>query len=142
MWDEVKGNFEKWEEVENSPDKYILLTDSQTNQVLSKIRVGFEFGPLYGNEGSEDITVFAVEKGENEYDILSALKYFASEEINKLIKKGDPVKIFLKRTMAEEESVKDDQGNFVAHWFIIKRTNGIKDIEQELGREIKESEAR
>lgn len=139
----IEGNFVDWEEIEDSPDRYILLTDPKTNKAFPKIRVGFEFSPLFSVEQTgEDITVFAAEKGEEEYDVLYALKYFTDEEIDKLIKKDDPIKIYLHRKLEKEENDKDEKGNLLAHWFLIKREGGKAEVEQELGREIKKPEIR
>lgn len=141
--DEVEfiiGNFVRWEEIEGSQDRYILLTDPKTNKAFPKIRVGFEFSSLYGYEGSKDITVFAVEKGEEKYDVLYALKYYSEKEIDQLIKKRDWIKIYFKRKLEKEENVKDDKGTLLAHWLIIKREGGKAEVEQEIDRKIQEPE--
>ena len=44
----IEGNFESWEEIEGSPDRYLVLINSQTEQFFPKARVGFEFSPLFG----------------------------------------------------------------------------------------------
>lgn len=138
----VVGNFQGWEKIEDSPDRYILLTNPKSGNLFPKIRVGFEFSPLFGFGGSKDITVFAVEKSEEEYDVLYALKYFTDEEIDKLIKKNDPIKIYLQWKLEKEENVKDEKDNLVAHWLLIKREGGKAEAEQELDREIKKPEIR
>ena len=141
QFDEIEfivGNFENWEEIEGSPDKYLLLTDPQTGKVFPKIRIGFEFSELFGYDGQKDITVFAVRKTEKEtdYEVLYALKYFTNEEIDKLIRRGDWIKIFFQKEKDKEVNAKDENGQLLAHWLMIKRDGGKAEIEQEINREI------
>jgi len=133
----ITGIFEKWEKVPNSSDKYAFLTDPQTGESFPKVRVGFEFSPLYGDgSGRKDATVFAVEKSEEDYEVLGYLKDFTSEEIDKLIKPGDEIKINLKKWTDKVGNVKDEGGNLLAHWLFIKREFGKQAVEEEVGRKI------
>ena len=133
----VDGVFQKWERVPNSPDRYALLADSQTGELFPKVRVGFEFSPLYGDgSGREDATVFAVEKSGEDYDVLGYLKDFTSEEIDKLIQPGDEIKIMLKKRIDKVGNLEDEKGNLLANWLFIKRDLGKESVEKEVGREI------
>jgi len=134
--DFIIGKFLEWENIENSQDRYILLTNSENNQPLPKIRVGFEFSNLFGYDGNEDITVFTVKRDSEKYDMLYALKYFTNAEIDKLIKKNDWVEIYFQKKINEEVNLKDENGNYLAHGLSISRPNGKTEIEQELGRVI------
>jgi len=117
----ITGVFQKWEEVPNSSDKYAILIDLQTGESFPKVRVGFEFSPLYGDgSGREDATVFAAEKGEGEYNVLGYLKDFTSEEINKIIRLGDSVKIILKKGTDRVGNVTDEDKNLLAHWVFVE----------------------
>lgn len=131
----IVGQFQGWEEIKNSPDKYILLTDADTQKAFPKIRVGFEMSPLFGY-GQEDITVFAAEKNDEDYDVLWSFEQYTSGEIDQLIKKGDLIKIVLTQEHEKEINRKDENGNYLAHWLFIKRSEGKTEVEKELGREI------
>lgn len=132
------ANFQGWEKIKDSQDRYILLTDPATGGSLPRIRVGFELSFLFGYDGGEDITVFAVQKGEDEanYDVLYALKYFSKEEIDKLVKKGDWLKIYFQKEKDKEENRKDTNDYLLAHLLLIKREGGKAEVEQELSRKI------
>lgn len=146
----IAGNFEGWEEVEGSQDKYILLISPQTEETFPKIRIGFGFSPLFGYKESEDATVFAVTKNGEDYEVLGYFKDFTSDEMDKLVKNGDFVKVILKKEIVEEtddgfadlstKNLKDENSNLLAHWFFIKREEGKIEVEQELGREFKNNE--
>lgn len=121
----ITGTFQRWEKIPNSSDKFAYLTDSRTGESFPKVRVGFEFSSLFGDEtGRGDATVFAVEKSNGEYDVLGYLKDFTSGEVDELIKPGDNVKIMLKKRIDKIGNLKDEDGNLLAHWFFIRRELG------------------
>ena len=133
----LEGTFQRWEDVPNSSDKYAFLADPQTGDLFPKVRVGFEFSLLFGdNTRRADATVFAVEKGGEDYEVLGYLKDFTSEEIDMLIKPGDRIKFMLTKRIDEVGNVKDKEGNLLANWLFIKREGGKRSAEKEIGREI------
>lgn len=144
----IVGEFRDWEEIEDSDNRYILLTNPTTKQNYPKIRVILEpRDPYKSYKIWEGMTAFAVEKTEKEHDDLGYLKDFTSEEINKLVKKGDLIKIvFEKESMIEKpeedaedlgaEDLKGKTNDFLAFSISIKRTEGKVAVEKELGRKI------
>jgi len=145
----VVGEFQSWEEIENSQDRYILITNPTTKRNYSKIKVVWESNPYQSYDFWEGMTGFSVEKTEEESDDLGYLRDFTAEEIDKLIKKGDLIKVvFEKESIIEKieqgsEDLKatDLEGKTDDHLalsLIIKREEGKAAVEQELGREIKE----
>jgi len=121
----IAGIFQKWEEVPSSSDKYALLADPQTGELFPRVRVGFEFSSLYGDgSGREDATVFAVEKNEDEYDVLGYLQDFTPEEVDRLIKQGDRVKVNLKKWTDKVGNVTDEGGNLLANWLFVEEGFG------------------
>ncbi|MBA7495524.1 hypothetical protein ES702_06111 [subsurface metagenome] len=59
---------------------------------------------------------------------------FTSEEIDRLIKSGERIKIKFKQTGDKRENLKDENGNFLAEKVLIGREGGKKEVENELGR--------
>jgi len=153
----IIGEFQSWEEIKGSEDRYVILTATDSGKLLPEIRVGFGWSLLFGDGESEDSTVFAVEKSEEKYDVLGYLKDFTADEIDELIKKGDFIKVVFKKEEKREQveventepaegsyeglginrkNLKDENNNFLAHWFFIKREKGKQEVEQKLGRKI------
>ena len=144
----IVGNFQAWEEIEGSDDKYILLSNPETKRNYPKIKVVLEpSDPYKSYQFWEGMTAFSVEKTEEEYDDLGYLNDFTAEEIDKLIKKEDLIKVVFEKESnikkfeegAEELEEKDLEGktdDFLALSLSIKRPEGKVGVEQELGREI------
>lgn len=135
----IVGHFQGWEEIEDSQDRYILLSNPATKRNYPKIRVVLELNNRYENyEFWVGITAFSVEKSEEKYDDLGYLKDFTAEEIDKLIKKGDNIKVVFEREAMIKKSEEDSEGtdDFLALSLSIKRTEGKIAVEQELGRQI------
>ena len=142
----IVGEFQSWEEIAGSDNRYILLTNPETKRNYPKIKMVLESpDPYKSYDFWEGMTGFSVEKTEEESDDLGYLRDFTAEEIDKLIKKGDLIKVvFEKQSIIE----KLDQGSedlsvgktddHLALSLIIKREEGKAAVEQELGREIKE----
>jgi len=144
----IIGEFQGWEEIEGSDDRYILLTNPETKRSYPKIKVVLDFSNAYESYNFWDgITVFIVEKTEEEYDDLGYLTDFTSEEIDKLIKKGDLVKVvFEKEAIIEKlernaedleiEDLESKTADYLALSLSIKNAEGKTAVEKELGREI------
>lgn len=144
----IVGSFQSWEKIEGSDDRYILLSNPATKRNYPKIKVVWELSyPYESNQFWEGMTAFVAEKTEEEHDDLGYLKDFTFEEIDKLIKKGDLIKVVFERESniekfeenAEDLGVKDlkDRGDdYLALSLSIKREEGKAAVEQELGREI------
>jgi len=146
----IVGEFQVWEEIGDSKNRYIILTNPTTKRNYPKIKVVLESSDPYKSyQFWPGMTAFAVEKTEEEHDELGFLNDFTPEEIDKLIKKGDLVRVvFEKESLIEkfeqgskDLEVKDLEGktdDYLALSLIIKREEGKAAVEQELGREIKE----
>lgn len=144
----IVGKFKDWEEIEDSEDKYILLSKPETKRNYPKIKVVLELSNSYENyDFWEGMTAFSVEKSEEEYDDLGYFRDFTSEEVDKLIKKGDFIKVVFERESiiekfeenSEDLGVKDlkhTTDDYLALSLSIKRAEGKTAVEKELGREI------
>jgi hypothetical protein len=130
----VIGQFKAWEEIKDSEDRYILLTNPETGRSYPRIRICSELDNIYSNEGWDGITSFYVEKNGTEYDGLGYFRDFALEEIDKLIGKGDFIKIIFEKKNINEKT----DSNYLALHIFIKRDGGKAEIEQELGKEVQE----
>lgn len=134
----IVGNFQKWEKIQDSEDRYFVLVNTEGGELFPKVRVGFEFGELWNQEGFQFkyVTGLGVKRNENEYEALGDFRDFTDEELDKLFKKGDPVKIFLRMGPKESKSLKDENGFTLAYWVFIQKEEGKTAVEKILGRKI------
>lgn len=139
----IAGTFISFKEIDNSPDLYVDSIDPQTGAVLPRVR-------LILTKDSSTKTFFRVENllyGPNhpfagvnnttEGD-LGILSHWTKEDLNKIIKTGDAVVINL---VAKDQSGNlinqtDGSKELIGTLFVIRRFNGQKQIEKELGRNL------
>jgi len=109
----IIGEFQNWEEIKDSEDRYILLINPETERNYPKIKVIWDpSNPYEGDESWEGVTAFSVEKSEGEYGDPGYLQDFTSEEVDKFFKKGDSITVIF-----EEETT----NNYLALSLFVKR---------------------
>lgn len=118
----IIGYFKEWEQIQDSKDKYILLTDRQTGQLLPKVRVVSGEKSPYGEMSSffsAEVKAKTVELVE-EVVLNLITERITPEEFEGLVQSGDTVKLFLKKPTNEEDKVTDQNGHFLAEkiWFV------------------------
>lgn len=122
------GIFEKWEDIEETSDKYLILRDPGT-KVTEKYRVSFENSDLF----KDAITLLSIEKVTPEILATESKNPIDSPEIPQFTRLGfDQAKEFFKKGDAlvlipvsepPELSKKDSAGNLLVSRVIIRRAN-------------------
>lgn len=131
------GPFREWRDIQNSKDRYLFLGSSifspaQEYASYPKIRVSFETSQFFNDQTG---TSFAVIKN-GEEESLGYFRDFTLEEINRVIKPGDYIKVIFKKTEDKKNNLVDENGNFLADTVFIPREEGKTGVERELGRKI------
>lgn len=111
----VAGAFKGWQELKGSRDRYLFLGEtvfSSNRQELidSKIKVISE---------SNNSTLLVVEKNDRE-ETIGYLEDLTLEQVEKLIKPGDFIKVFFKKESDGLENFKDEEGNFLAEKILLQ----------------------
>lgn len=133
------GYFLRWEDVEGSKDKIIILTDPDDKNKTYSYRVAFEPSPLFG----EALTAFAVEDTnrveEKPSKTIEVTKKLLTEigftTLSTLVKQDDVV-IVTPVFAAPEPNKQDQKGRILASWIIVRRPGGKQALVKELGRSI------
>lgn len=131
------GPFQGWREIQGSKDRLLFLGKSFFSPDPKyashpKIRIGFESSQLFSGKTG---TIFAVIK-DGEEEVLGHIGDFTSEEIERLIKPGDYIKVIFRRTGNKTGNLQDENDNFLADRMLIRREEGKTRVEKELGRKI------
>lgn len=109
------GEFEKWEDIYNSQDKYLVIKNYITKQT-EEFRVGES--EIFG----DNATSFAVEDVGLRFRKDIQNKITNSKSIPTL-KKGDAI-ILVPMFDPPELAKKDEMGNLLASWVIVRRVGG------------------
>lgn len=133
------GHMSGWEEIPDSPDKYIILTLS--SGVRQKFRVAFAQSKIYGEGDVESGTILAVENvgwrynSESKNSIEQIPGQFTSslgfDRMNRSIKNGDTV-VILPIMKPPYYVAKDGEGNVLAMAVVLRRVNGVVEYENEI----------
>lgn len=131
----ITGIFQRFEDIPQSKDKYLLLLDPKNNKRLPLVRLIFEQTPTKSSSG------LAVEKLSVPLDV----KEYGSEYIGtaleigsnleKILRSGDAVAVQLNTDGSSNfKNLKDKNGNFEVFFLFLRRFDGKIQIEKELGK--------
>jgi len=128
----VVGLFEKWETIEGSQDRTMVLRPINGKGYLPKVRVIFGISDL--TQSKTAIRVIDLNKVKtNDYDkSMTVVGYVAdlnSQQLGKAIKQGDIVDA---ECVFAGKTVVDDFGQPVAYWLDIRRWGGAGAFEEEI----------
>jgi len=136
----IIGEFVKWEDIEGAKDKYIIIKNPKSNDILVKARVAFEESSLF--DGNKKATSLGVEnldinnKQGQDYDKLGLLLSWTDDNINKIIKQGDVVAVhllFMSQTDNLTQGIKkDEKGYPLVSWLTLRRFGGKQQIDREI----------
>jgi hypothetical protein len=107
----IIGTFQGWEEIQNSSDKYLLLIDRQTKQLLPKVRAIFGSNPtsflvmdiIEGNLTKSGEATLSFTTGGTTFD-----------EFSQLVQSEGAVKAFLKKQPSEPCNLEDENTFLIA----------------------------
>lgn len=111
------GIFEKWENIPNTLDKYLVIKNSKTKK-LERHRIASEYSDLF----KENITNFAIENVSISLD-KNKINKVVNRKTVPVLKTRDVV-IVVPIFDPPELAKKDEIGNLLASWIIIRRVGG------------------
>ncbi len=133
----VIGSLSGWEAIPNTKDQYLILEDPSSHQAYTKTRVAFESNPvLDGRDNATELDVENLSTGKVE----QTKKLFIDlnqQLIAKLMKKGDAIVVYTMFNVDDKFNnlpLLDTNGYPYARMIIIRRNEGLKQIEEENGK--------
>lgn len=132
----IVGYFVRWDTIEGTKDKLLILSDPNNKNKTYEYRVAFEASPLF----ADNATRFAVEYvNKVQQNIFNPIEEFKSPLaslpigiINKIIKEGDTI-IVTPLFEPPEPNKKDSNGIILASWAIVRRDGGKSVVVNEAG---------
>lgn len=149
----IVGVFNGWENITQSADKYIILTDpmkvhEENGQLISfpKVRVGFGQKSDGINEFATTLRVEDLSKVIPEFNelerrvpsfLVGKMNSLSDEQLEALIKPGDVVAIKVYLDLKKNADFLDENGTKVASDLLIRRFNPTDSIYKEIGIQLK-----
>lgn len=145
----IAGNFVRWEQINNSPDRYLVLESKASkngNYEIPKVRVGFykNAAPINKNAFTtglsvEDLSSVIPKVKDTQKGVLirylGVLFSLKSEELDKIIKPGDVLAVRIYRDTDTKIDVVDINNVKVAEVIYIRRFDP-ENISKEIGRRV------
>jgi|SRR3989344_317622 len=121
--DKIIGSFQAWELIENSSDRYLIIKNPISQEMLPKTRISFGTRPFCND--IDNTTSLAVENIlKNEVNELNkTMGNLSAEEFTQLIKKDDVLIAIplVKDIDGITNIIYDGKGNICSSWIILRR---------------------
>lgn len=129
----VAGRFAGWEELPESGDRLLKLTDIETGEELPAARVVFGSG-----DGAMKPTVWRVvdlgRAGSVDFDqtvaVVGRLSDLTEGQLSRIIRAGDVIRADI--DFDSRQGLRDEEGRWVANYINLRRWGGRKAVEAEL----------
>ena len=135
----VVGRMSGWEEIGNSPDKYLLL--ELADHSIQKYRIAFAPSTIYSEGDVESSTILAVEDigmhiGVSKQNPIRQVvgQYTSSvgyDRLKRVIRNGDAV-VVVPIMKPPYYATKDETGNIIAMSIVLRRIGGVDGLEAEM----------